>query len=396
MRKIVPAALAAALLVSLPATASAIPAWARKYNMNCSGCHAPAAPRLNAKGLMFRWAGYRMPEEIGEKQEVKNISETMAARLRVRYAFSETEKSSPSRSEFVFNDATLFASGSLGKNYGAFIELETAGGEVEVVNHFTGVFGKEDNYKGFRVGLMHWLLRGSAAGFDRPTGIATPTPLSGKLTKGALPFTFSTDQLGLEGFWVSGKNRFSAEVLNGINAAGSGGGGGDLAKDFVLIDQYLLDDNGSGITAVAYFGQLVGADPKAASVKSKFTRFAISANKIYKQTEVMAGYVSGQDSDLPVVTGGAFTASSVKGTGFWVYGGYTAKDPNLTLFSRYEFVNPNRDVAKAGTSRFVLGTVLPFSLPEYLRFAAEYTLDIPQATGSFKKHGFTAELMINF
>src|SRR3970282_1484599 len=48
MRKIVPAALAAALLVSLPATASAIPAWARKYNMNCSGCHAPAGPRPDA------------------------------------------------------------------------------------------------------------------------------------------------------------------------------------------------------------------------------------------------------------------------------------------------------------------------------------------------------------
>lgn len=395
MRKIVPAALAAALLVGVPATASAIPAWARKYNMNCSGCHSPAVPRLNAKGFLFRWAGYRMPEEIGEKQEVKNVSEVTAARLRFRYTFSESEKSSPSKSEFALNDASLFAGGSMGKNYGAFLEFEHAVGETELTNHLTGVFGKEDDYKGFRVGQMHWLLRGSVAGFDRPTGIASPTPLDGALTKG-LPFKFSTDQLGLEGFWVSGKNRFSAEVLNGVNPEGKGDEGDDVAKDFALIDQYLLDDNGSGITAVAYFGQIVGADPKAASAKSKFTRYAISANKIYKQTEVMAGYVVGEDSDLPVVTGGAFTASSVKGTGFWVYGGYTVKDPNATLFSRYEFVNPNRDVAKAGTSRFVLGAVLPFSLPEYFRLAAEYRLDMPQASGSFKKHSFVTELMINF
>ncbi len=38
-----------------------IPAWARKYNMNCSGCHYPAPPRLNATGQRFKWAGYRMP-----------------------------------------------------------------------------------------------------------------------------------------------------------------------------------------------------------------------------------------------------------------------------------------------------------------------------------------------
>ena len=41
--------------------ASALPAWARRYNVNCSHCHAPAVPRLNATGIRFRWAGYRMP-----------------------------------------------------------------------------------------------------------------------------------------------------------------------------------------------------------------------------------------------------------------------------------------------------------------------------------------------
>lgn len=37
-----------------------IPAWARKYNMNCSGCHYPAAPRLNATSrLVAREEGDR-------------------------------------------------------------------------------------------------------------------------------------------------------------------------------------------------------------------------------------------------------------------------------------------------------------------------------------------------
>src|SRR6266540_7090048 len=55
---------------SLAASHALIPAWARKYNMNCSGCHYPAAPRLNATGIKFRWAGYRMPDAIGENVDV--------------------------------------------------------------------------------------------------------------------------------------------------------------------------------------------------------------------------------------------------------------------------------------------------------------------------------------
>ena len=55
------------------ATSKVIPAWARRYNANCSMCHSPAVPRLNARGIQFKWAGYRLPEEIGEKAEVTRL-----------------------------------------------------------------------------------------------------------------------------------------------------------------------------------------------------------------------------------------------------------------------------------------------------------------------------------
>ena len=38
------------LVPLLPQSLPAIPAWARRYNMNCSGCHYPAVPRLNEIG----------------------------------------------------------------------------------------------------------------------------------------------------------------------------------------------------------------------------------------------------------------------------------------------------------------------------------------------------------
>jgi hypothetical protein len=42
---------------------SAIPAFARKYQVSCQVCHSPASPRLKAFGDDFAGAGFRMTEE---------------------------------------------------------------------------------------------------------------------------------------------------------------------------------------------------------------------------------------------------------------------------------------------------------------------------------------------
>src|SRR5262245_6391728 len=67
-----------------------IPAWARKYNMNCSGCHYPAPPRLNATGQRFKWAGYRMPEDFGEKVDVEKVQNYLAAGAEASYEYEKT------------------------------------------------------------------------------------------------------------------------------------------------------------------------------------------------------------------------------------------------------------------------------------------------------------------
>jgi hypothetical protein len=85
----------------------------------------------------------------------------------------------------------------------------------------------------------------------------------------------------------------------------------------------------------------------------------------------------------------------VTGNGYWAYAGYTLP-ASLTVFGRYEVTNTDTDADRSGNRRFVLGSVLPVNLPEYLRFAAEYTLDRPRPTGSNKRHGLTAEMMLNF
>ncbi|MGH7521091.1 MAG: hypothetical protein ACREMI_07415, partial [Gemmatimonadales bacterium] len=363
-----------------------IPAWARKYNMNCSGCHYPAAPRLNAVGIKFRWAGYRMPEEMGEKTDVNQLSNYLAVRARMRDDYAKTENQNATNS-FSFNDVTLFYAGAFGKNFAGYLELEREPtGEVGLVSNLLGVWGKESSYRGFRAGQMHWLLRDGVAGFDRPTGIRTPTPLSGALTGGtnAIPFTFSTDQLGAEWFFVTGRNRVSAEVLNGIRPDGSAGATDtDPEKDFVVTDQYLLDERGSGITAVGYFGTVKGVNVGDPTLRSHFLRVGLSANKIVNNFEVLGGFVWGKDRDLPLAT------ADISGMGYWVTGQYMFPKSSLTVFGRYEFVDPNTDVDDNGATRFVLGGVIPIGLPEYLRFAIEGAFDSPQAAAAAKRTGLT-------
>lgn len=391
---------------SLYAHAS-IPAWARRYNVNCSHCHTPAVPRLNATGIRFRWAGYRMPEDLGTSVNVEKVQNYLAARGRIHYDFDKTQGRPTTTSSFAFPDATIFYSGPFGKSYGAFFELERAAEDnLELQAHVESAWGKEKTgWGGFRVGVMHWLLRDGVAGFDRPTGVGTTIPLSGTLTS-AIPFTFGNDQFGLEAYYVKGRNRISVEMLNGINAEGKGDEKDpDNRKDFVLSDQLLFDEAGSGLTAVGYFGTLKGADPtpSVANLTSHFWRVALSANKFFARNwEAQGGVAYGQDKDLPVVTGGAFTTPKVKGLGYWVYAGYTFASKSAdagstppTLFGRFDFLDPNTSVDNNARHRLVGGLVLPVSLPEYLRIALEYSLDLPQGGGA-KRHIATAELMINF
>jgi hypothetical protein len=367
-----------------------IPAWARKYNMNCSGCHFPAPPRLNATGIRFKWAGYRMPEEVGEKVDVERIQNYLAAGAEATYEYEKTEGQPTTASGFTLPAVTVFYAGPFGKHYGGFLELEHGPeGEIERIAQFSTVWGKQKSYGGFRFGQMHNFVEWGVAGFDRPVGISTPSPLENPLTA-AVPFMLGEHALGVEGYYVTGSNRLSAQVLNGITPGGElAGPDFDTRKDFLVTDQILTDSAGSGIQAMGYYGTLVGLDTLSPGLASHFWRAALSANKIYRGWEVLGGVVIGKDFDLPAA------APEDKGLGYWFSGQYSFPKSSLTLFGRYEFVDPNTDVSADANRRFVAGVVLPINLPQYLRWALEYRLDNPQG-GLPKTSNITAQFLINF
>lgn len=129
--------------VSVP-DAEAIPAFARKYSLNCAACHT-APPRLNTFGERFLENGYQLPgTEDGGVTGKKNLGDLSlddfanytGARLRGNVLRTHTFKQQNppaaepgtvhNNSELGFPEVfSLFTAGSLTKNVGFFAELES-------------------------------------------------------------------------------------------------------------------------------------------------------------------------------------------------------------------------------------------------------------------------------
>jgi hypothetical protein len=395
-------ALAVLAAAAAPRAAQAIPAWARKYNMNCSGCHYPVVPRLNAEGLAFKWAGYRMPDEIGTKVDVQKIENYLAARGIARYAYSKARGASADTNAFRLPNASLFAAGPFGANYAGYLEFEREEeGSVDLVGQVTGVWGREGAFGGLRFVRGHLLVGGAVAGFDRPVGIAELGPVAAPTTL-AVPFTFGGDQTGLEASYVLGKrNRTSIGVVNAVLAEGETGGeemegGLSTKKDAFVTNQWIWDELGGGLTTAAYLGRVVGLSEDAPAATSRYYRLAASANRYFGPVELGTGIVYGRDRDLPLGDTSPFVASTMSGVGYWLSGGYTLPKRYWTVYSRYERLDPDRDAQDQAVHRLVFGSVLPVSLPEYLRLGIEYVRDAGTFTGAPRRQGVNLEALLAF
>lgn len=374
----------------LAAAHAVIPAWARKYNMNCSGCHYPAPPRLNATGQRFKWAGYRMPEEIGEKVDVEKIQNYVSAGGELDYSYEKTD-SAVSTNAFSVPEAEVMYAGPFGKSFSAFFELNLGpGGETERVAQIGTIWGGQKAYGGLRAGQMHNFVEWGVAGFDRLAGPTMPVALDGAITT-TIPFSLAGPRVGAEAYLVRGSNRLSAQLLNGITPEGAGDvGEGNLKKDVLVTDQFLLDDAGSGVQAFGYYGSVADLDTLTSpGLTSHFWRAGASANKIYRDFELLGGVLYAKDFTLP---GGA---PDTKGVAYWFSGQYFVAKPSLTLYGRYEFLDPNTSISADAVRRYVAGAVLPVTLPEYLRCALEYHLDVPQG-GLPKTNNLTAAVALTF
>ena len=387
---------AVVLATALSATdARAIPAWARKYNMNCSGCHYPAPPQLNAHGIRFRWAGYRMADdsELGRGVSVDQVSNYISAQGRVVFSLAKTGNQTAS-SAMDASQAAIWYSGPFGKNFFAWFEFDrTPQATVDLMAQIGGVWGSERSFGGFKVGQGHALFEVGVAGFDRNVALTdAPLPLEEPGTAG-VPFVFAMDRVGAEVFYVRGNNRVSLQAMEPWAGFGTTA---NNHKDFVFTDQLLLDRKGSGLQFTALYGSILGVDTSAVGLRSNYWRLAASASHYIGSFQLLGGVAYGQDNDLPVGGTSPFPTSSIKGLGYWVSGQYLVPRTPLALYARYEFADPNKSVSSDGSTRVVLGGVLPLTLPEYLRLNVEYSLRTSQVAGASNMHTLATGLTLTF
>ena len=103
--------------------ASAVPTFARKHNMPCSVCHA-AFPKLNDFGKLFRENGYRMPGDKGTY--IFNEGVPLSAGINVAWE-GESEEiggTKNSRNSIDFEEARLFAGGTLAPMISYYTDLK--------------------------------------------------------------------------------------------------------------------------------------------------------------------------------------------------------------------------------------------------------------------------------
>lgn len=386
----------------------AIPAWARKYGVSCNVCHRPNVPRLNDYGHRFRKLGYRVPEEVGQQPEYKEIGNFIAMRGRQRYEYEDFERGQ-NTSRFKWNDATFFYAGSVTQNLSSFFEWEWEDeDEIALNGQFSWLFGGPDRYAQVRVGQMHTLSRVGWAGFDRPSGISTTGVIGSTLTSTAVPFTFAKDQRGLElAVGLNPDIRLIGQITNGLNEAGNGNSGSqddDTEKDILLAYEHMLGERGSGVTAVFYKGiwhQAAGTSVGGTALPDDdaytqfaFYRYGLTGSWVFatpflpdRESEVQGGMVFAHD-DVPDLypTG----KSNADGQAYFLGLEHYFKD--ASIFSRLDFRNLEVSGTDNWRRKYTLGAARQIN--DYLRLAVEgFVNDNESANDSF---GATAEAMFNF
>ena len=115
--------LAIVVLISVwPGESWAIPAFARKYGVNCTMCHS-AFPRLNDFGTRYRDNGYRLPGRENDERTVLQGPAPIALRTSAGYDY-ESFKNTPDAedvSQLRLGGLDLLSGGLLGRNIGYFV-----------------------------------------------------------------------------------------------------------------------------------------------------------------------------------------------------------------------------------------------------------------------------------
>lgn len=394
----------------LPAkNAMAIPAWARKYNADCSMCHT-MFPQLNATGHKFRRLGYKMPDEFDsgdthmKTEELSKFTNYFSARGRPRIAYSKT-RGAVGDFDFQMHDVTLFYAGPVTRNVGFFFELpfEPAEGDGFLeVGQLNLNFGDSDSYFFMRLGQFHQFSRVGFGGLDRPVGLGNPSVIDTRING----FRPRHDGAGVETGYSFGNFTGLVQVTNGITAAGTGSVLNDedpnQKKDVGVLLEYMIPEHNGSITGLFVYGDA----PAPTSVTVIPAGLGLTGT-VYNRAYLFADYTFDKIGLKPLIGGSVgfdnqyftgttlVTANNSRSWFAFLELDQKIKD-DIYAVGRFDYFDPTNQAEDVnGTVRTWTGTgSLVWAWQKYLRTALEY-----QATDNSARnlgHSVTAELQFDF
>lgn len=349
--------------------AQSIPAWSRKYDVDCSGCHVGAGFKLTRMGQDFLRSGHTMASAESSEEKLQ-LGDYFSVAQKIRYNYGEKKNEDgtgkTSVNSFEQHALSLYMGGPLQKEFSFFVELywhensgNTSGASdlndfgrskladayLQYLNRqaagFTSVrFGQFTPY------LLHLNNVGARLSQDRPYVINSGTV-------GDNPYKPFTRQYGLElSQYYKGFNA-AAAIMNGTGGKQFNRVDNDLKKDVYGTLDYTFDDNGSYLGAYGYSGNYplhldfpLKYDPQS---YDQFQQFGVMGHIARPQAALIGAFFTGKnkyalrgDFVAPVDTLG--TTIEPNSMGYYIEAQVYALNPLVTPFVRYDFWDADTDV----------------------------------------------------
>lgn len=302
-----------AAIMAMPAAVKAIPAWARKYDMDCSMCHFGATNKLTKFGRDFLMRGLRTADDEGIK-DVAAVKYADYTSGRTRFSYTADKDADPNTG-FQYQALQFFIGGPLYDKFSVFWSwnLHTTPGFSQGYLEY-GSNHESDKYYSLRAGRI-----GPIAGHGN-TFVGRPSTLTGNVGDGNA-WSPNTKSDGLAAILRTGPGTFfEAGYVNGVPVGNDNNNSRDLWASF----EQWFDNEGSGISIYGYTGKVTITSP---AWTQKFSRMGVNAQFNRENYTLGAAWMTGTN-DLRL-------GGNRHPKGFYVEGAYNL-NPMWTGYARYE------------------------------------------------------------
>ncbi len=337
--------------------AYAIKAWAAKHNMTCNACHVgPGSGPLTLTGQNFQRNGFRM---TGEDKSTSDWAKLFSFNVKLR---AHDSNAAGRNATFEAHAVELFSGGNLSKHFSYFTELylyENTGRTTSAVNSDLGRGKLADAY------LMYNSHPSREIYTTVRFGQITPgLPDSGPRFSETRPYIINNSAVSPNTFRPFQRNfgvsiaqhlkSFHAEfsLVNGTGSSPTNSIDTNETKDFYLVlDQDL--GQSTNIGAFGYKGRGVIIPSSGFAWENRFHRYGAFAQISMGQLSFL-GMVSGGREQLTP------QGRKAKNLGLLGEAAFMVTD-KLSLFGRYDFFDPNQEMANDHWSGPMVGAGYAFA-----------------------------------